>query len=634
MKTFNKLFKAAQELGFTKLWCYGKYALGLRSGHYRRVTPSRRSDYSGSPGLPPYQEFPQVSPGQKEIAIQGANEILEGAVRLFGAEPRPLDLALGASDLHWTDLERIPLDQDIKLIWEPARFGWAITLARAYAFSDDNAYAQDFWEKTLRFLEVHPPNLGRQWQSAQEVAIRLMVLVFCDRVFVNAPASTFKNRERLYQAIVEHARRIPPTLVYARAQNNNHLLSEAAGLYTAGLYLPDHPEASRWRELGWRWLNWGLQNQVSEFGTYTQHSANYHRLMLQVALYTNHLRRLAGEPGWPPLTSDRLRSAVRWLWALTDPKTGNAPNLGANDSAYPFPLSSLPYGDFRPVIDAAGKAFLDQDIYQQNELVEMADWFDLQADAEPNNGQPQAVDMLRIDQAGGRAFIRTAQFTDRPSHADQLHVDLWWQGMNVALDPGTYQYNTPPPWQNALAKTSVHNTLVLDGHDQMLRAGRFLWLDWAQAEVIAHEMDKEGRLIRITAEHNGYRQQGALMQRTLTSTRSGWVVDDAVLPYNKQNSEPHQAQLTWQLPDWPWQFINDDLLHLEGLTFDIHLQIEGAYQVNLYRAGQQLQGTLQADPNWGWIAPHYGARAPSLTLIAESTGKLPRHFRSTWQFLD
>jgi len=60
-------------------------------------------------------------------------------------------------------------------------------------------------------------------------------------------------------------------------------------------------------------------------------------------------------------------------------------------------------------------------------------------------------------------------------------------GLNVAHDPGTYLYNAAPPWDNALAGSDVHNTVTVDGGDQMLRAGRFLYLDWAQAQVVQGE---------------------------------------------------------------------------------------------------------------------------------------------------
>jgi hypothetical protein len=587
--------------------------------------------FSGEPGLPPFKGFPPISSAHLEQLISEADQIRNGIVTIFGTCQVSLDLKSGASKRHWTELEKNPPGKDIKFIWEPARFGWAITLARAYAHSGNDVYAQDFWVKTLTFLEAHPPNLGRQWQSAQEVAIRLMVFVFCDRVFANAPSSTPERRRRLWGAIAEHATRIPPTMVYARAQNNNHLLSEAGGLYTAGIYLASHPQAKKWRKLGWQWINWALQNQISEFGTYVQHSTNYHRLMLQLALYADHLRRLVKET-WPPETLKRLQAATNWLWALTDPESGLIPNLGANDSAYIFPLTQYPLEDYRPVVDAAGKAFLGMDIYQQSELSEMADWFEIDPALPTDQMQPHAPDMLRVSKKEGKGFLHTAYYTDRPSHADQLHVDLWWQGTNVAMDPGTYQYNGTPPWDNALVTARVHNTITMDGQDQMTQAGRFLWLDWAQSEIIAHESDDLGGLVRVTAEHDGFRKLGARHQRTLKSIESGWDVEDIVLPIGKPDGKIHQAQLTWLLPDWKWELEACNQVRVTGQGFSFTLQIDGVLKLNLFRGGERLLGEIEPHPTWGWVSPAYGDKAPALMVKAEKTGTLPIRMKSIWRF--
>ena len=351
MNAIIKATKIIRDLGLPKLLQFAAYQMGLRSGAIHRATPHQRSDYADPPSLPPYMAFPKITPSELQEILLEADEIRHGKVRLFGGPPIPLELDAGASDQHWTMLVRQKTETDIKLIWEPGRFGWGITLARAYAFNGNPAYAQDFWEKCHYFLEEHPPNLGRQWESAQEVAIRLLALIFCDRVFANTPVTDKKDRQRLWQAIAEHAQRIPPTLAYARAQNNNHLLSEAAGLFAAGCYLTDHSRAKEWQQTGWRWLNWGFQNQISPSGTYIQHSVNYHRLMLQIALFIDHLRRESGWAPWPPMTLEKLGAATRWLWALTDPITGRTPNLGANDSAYILPLTCLPQEDYRPVVD-------------------------------------------------------------------------------------------------------------------------------------------------------------------------------------------------------------------------------------------------------------------------------------------
>lgn len=631
MNAVEKTIKALHNLGWRKLWFYALYRVGLRTGHYRRVTPASPDPDQGKPALAPYATFPSIPSDQIEQTLTQADEILRGQYRPFGGELHDLDLHAGAANQHWSILERKPPTVDIKWLWEPGRFGWAITLARAYAFSGNPAYARDFWLKTTAFLQAHPPNCGRQWQSAQEVAIRLMALVFCDRVFAAGQDAPAQDRRRLWQAVAEHARRIPPTLVYARAQNNNHLLTEAAGLYTAGTYLQDHPQSPRWRQLGLRWLNWCFQQQVDEFGTYTQHSANYHRLMLQTALFADHCRRSTGAPDWPLASRANLAAASRWLWALTDPHTGRVPNLGANDGAYLFPLTVQDFTDFRPVVDAAAKAFLNQDIYQDPDLSEMACWFDLQAEAPNTSQQPQAPDMLRLDSSQGRAFIHTAHFKDRPSHADQLHVDLWWRGVNIACDPGTFQYNAPPPWDNPLAAGFVHNTLTLDGRDQMARASRFLWLDWAQSEILAHEVDDGGMMLRVTAEHDGYRRLGVLHQRTLLRQSGGWRVRDALIPCGESDGRQHTARLAWNLPDWDWQFSATNLLHVSGLQFSFDLQVEGADHMFLVRAGETLHGDLVPEPTWGWVSPRYGSKQPALLLIARVTRALPLTIESIFK---
>jgi hypothetical protein len=632
LNPLTKLFKSLTQLGLTKMSLFGRYQLGLRTGHYRRVTPSERSGPVSAPTLAPIAAFPDVPTAQADLALTEADEILRGKVRLFGTDPVPLDLDAGASPLHWSKLERIPAEKDLKLIWEPGRFGWAITLARAYAFSGETAYAKAFWENTLHFLDAHPPNLGRQWQSAQEVALRLMALVFCDQVLVTSPESTPERRQRLWQAVAEHARRIPPTLVYARAQNNNHLLSEAAGLYTAGLYLGNHPEAVQWRHLGWRWLNWGFLNQIEEFGTYVQQSVTYHRLMLQLALFTDALRREAGEEDWPEATYRRLAGATRWLRALTDLESGRVPNLGANDGAYIFPLASQPFDDFRPVVGAAARAFLDESIPEFDAQGEMAAWFGLEDHPPTAEHQPQAFDNLRVNSCEGRAFLHTAHFTDRPSHADQLHVDLWWRGVNVAQDAGTYSYNAPKPWDNALADTMTHNTLMLDGREQMQRAGRFLWLDWAQAEILAYEMDDEGPILQLVGEHDGYRRQGALHQRLLEATDAGWCVTDQVLSYGELNFRAHNATVHWLLPDWPWDLLTPNQLQLTGPDFGFTLTLSGVGPLSIVRAGERLLGDVQPEPTWGWTSPTYTVKQPALSVIASVNGQLPLRIVSDWAF--
>ena len=151
---------------------------------------------------------------------------------MFGSELVPLQLTFNEPLNYWTEYETgkspIPYSlfpiHDIKFIWEPARFGWAFTLGRAYHVTQNEKYAEAFWKYFETFSDGNPPYFGPHWMNGQEIAIRLMALVWCAQVFDKTQSE--KRNQQLIQSITDHALRIPPTLIYARSQNNNHLVVE------------------------------------------------------------------------------------------------------------------------------------------------------------------------------------------------------------------------------------------------------------------------------------------------------------------------------------------------------------------------------------------------------------------------
>ncbi len=658
LKRLLLAFKALHQLGPSQLALFGLYQLGLRTGHYRRLTPgifqpasATHNTFALHPALS-NAHWP-LKPGTSTACIDEADEIVNGQVRLFGSAPVSLVLAPPAPLRHWTEYEKTLPGEDIKFTWEPARFGWAFILARAYHFTHNERYPAAFWQFTETFLDANPPNLGPHWSSAQEVALRLLAFTFAAQVFGPSEHTTPARLTRLGQAIAAHAKRIPPTLVYARSQNNNHLISEALGLYTAAAALPGHPSAHYWRKLGWKWLNHALQTQISSNGTYAQHSANYHRLVLQAALWAASVQaaNFSDQP-FPELTRQRLAAATNWLLSLIDKPSGRLPNLGPNDGAYILPLASLPFADYRPVLQAAALAFLGQRPFPPGPWDEMAQWLPANPQGTHADGASAAANLPGVIRTPHSwAYLRAERFTSRPGHADQLNVDLWWRGINIAQDPGTYRYNASPPWDNTLVQASVHNTLTIDNLDQMTRSGRFLYLDWAQAEITGQESDPDGTWQRITARHNGYRRLGLTHQRSLTAlTGDGWQILDQVLPASPaegQGQRSHTLRLHWLLPDWQWE-IEEQPQHIRlrilsphgwiNLTIAIPNQADHknsqhpALSTRLIRSGAILHGPGPANPIQGWTSPTYGDRIPALALVIDLSTFAPASILTTFSF--
>lgn len=647
MATYGKktllYLKAFHQLGWRFISPYLNYQIQRRLGVLKRKTPlvsyEQAAKNAGKMQLPvfplPNLGYFRALLGEQSLDLMAqAQEILEGQVRLFGGPAQDLELCLPGELSHWTAHTSSQYDgQDIKIIWEPGRFGWATTLARAYLFSGKEDIARCFWTQTEKFLKANPPNLGPHWASGQEVALRLIALTFSAGIFLKSPHTTPTRISLLKGAVAAHAARILPTLAYARAQNNNHLISEAVGLYTAAVVLPGHPEAAKWKQTGWHWLHNAIQNQITPSGEYTQHSTNYHRLMLQAALFVKRVAENQYEH-FPEESCLRLAAASHWLLAILDQNSGGVPNLGGNDGAYILPLTTQPYADFRPVVQAACQAFLNQHPLPPGPGDEMTLWLG----GKPMHEAPRLPEpeVLRLSGNHSWGYLRAARFEHRPAHADQNHFDLWWRGLNIAQDPGVYLYNGSPPWHNSLDSSMVHNTVTIDQHEQMTKASQFLWLDWAQAEVLDTSEDERGRLNWAVVQHDGYRRLKLFHRRTVAVEGNNWIVRDQIVPEDEKASglAHRDIRLHWLLPDWPWSFSNG-ILRLDSGQGDVVVQVRGgdaALRYSLVRAGEDLLEHKEAQPTRGWFSPTYNLKTPALSLAVNALVPPPFTLTTNFEF--
>ena len=620
MPDLSLALKALRELGPRPSMDILGYRLGLKTGWFRRQTPDpgRIQPVEFSP-LTFIADAALTAPPDRQT-LDRVEALIQGTVTIFGSVVQPLDFSVPGELGHWTQHESAQVaGRDVKFTWEPARFCWVADLVRAYRHSPDPRIPSFFADRLAAFMAANPPYRGPHWANGQEVGLRLMNIALACSVFgEQVPGAG--------PVLAVHAARIPPTLIYARAQRNNHLLSEAAALYTAGLALPGHPQAAHWLSLGRMWFCRGVLDQFSPDGEYMQQSVNYQRLALQLAVWVDAAARSTGSPLPDPCLS-RLAAGTQHLLAYCDRGTGAVPNLGANDGAYLFPLTDLPFADYRPVLQTAARSFLGAPAFPPGPWDQMSAWFD----------QPSEPDAPLFEPAGGtgvflphpdltsRASLRAAVFDHRPGHADQLHVDLWWRGLNLAADPGTFLYNAGPPWDNALAQAFFHNTLTVDGRDQMTRAGRFLYVDRAQANIVARSTTT------VTAEHDGYRALGIRHRRSLTAVPGGWQVDDLL---DGRSESCRTIRLHWLLPDLPWR-LEWTALHVQTphgwVRLTVRLPDTDGYVVSLVRGGVGLVGPAAA-PTAGWFSPTYGVRAPALSFSITFDSRLPARLQSAWEF--
>ncbi len=647
--------EAGRYLGWQWVFFRGRYALQQRLGLLERKTPARPweaippSSWLRDPSLataeafardwrehaPPFFFHPQQRmayrsrlaawSGGPHDPVSLAENIARGHFLYFSHTLQKVGFPPDWHKNPWTG-QRFPTERhwsrvsdfghgDIKVVWELSRFGFVYPLVRAYWRTGDERYPELFWRLVEDWRAQNPPNLGPNWKCGQETTFRVMAWIFGLYGFADAASTTPERVLMLAQMLAVSGERIAANLDYALSQQNNHGVSEGVGLWTLGLLFPQFRQAAAWRKRGRGVLERLGQELIYEDGSFVQHSVNYHRLMLHDYLWAMRLGQLHGRPLSSALYR-RVAQAGRWLYALLDASTGQVPLYGQNDGALILPLSNSDYLDFRPVVQAVYVLTSGRRVLAEGPWDEALLWLfgpeALQAPLQPEtqgNLQARIGGYHTLRSAQGFLFTRCATFRHRPGQADMLHVDLWWQGQNIALDAGTYSYNAPPPWHNALARTRYHNTVTVDERDQMERVGPFLWLPWLRAQVRKEVSSPRGEIQYWEGDHDGYHrlQYPATHRRAIVQfPGEGWLVIDDL---NSQAA--HAYRLHWLLADYPFHGPHPQ----QGLRLDTP---KGPYWV-LIQADQPVELALtraSSEGPEGWRAPYYQTRRPALALSA------------------
>jgi hypothetical protein len=283
-----------------------------------------------------------------------------------------------------------------------------------------------------------------------------------------------------------------------------------------------------------------------------------------------------------------------------------------------LPLSNCGIGDFRPALQAAAVVLQGRRRFEPGPWDEEAFWLTGRDPAELPG--PEAMDadfeapgagyyVLRDEESS--VFTRCGEYRFRPGQADLMHVDLSWRGRNVAIDPGTFSYNAPEPWANPLARTRFHNTVTVDGMDQMDKVGRFLWCPWPRAAATGISRDDAACFRVWQGYHDGFTRRRGVgrHQRAIVGFGSGrWLVLDRL-----RAPAAHRFRLHWLFPDVPhvWDAPNG------MLRLDLP---EGQFFVSSFSVpGNGWPSLVRADPDTprGWMAPTYQERSPALSFALE-----------------
>ncbi len=550
----NKIVNLARNMGWRYISFRARYEALRRSGLYK----------SKFPAAPPFKQYITLGAWKKQDAQfffgsresltlskdpqpelkEVYNNIKAGKFRLFNSLLTDLgkdyDWVTNPDSgfrydikKHWTEIADLSKEAgDIKFVWEKSRFSYLYDIIRYdYHYKED--CAAFVFSEINSWIKSNPVNCGPNYRCSQEMSLRVLNWTFALYYYRNSPSLTDEVFDQIQYAVYWHMHHVYRNIDFSRiAVRNNHAITETLALYLAGIFYPSLPGAAEWKKDGKKWFEEEIAYQIYEDGTFLQHSMNYHRIVVQLLTWGITLAEKNKEK-FDAIVYKQAASSLLFLRACMVKENGWLPNYGANDGALFFKLSNAHFRDYRPQLQALAAA-LRMDI--SVEACEDVRWYGIEKEAE----------IIRIEQdtysfpKGGYyimrerdtlTFIKCGGYKDRPSHADNLHIDIWYKGENILPDAGSYKYNTDAGTVRYFSGTQSHNTVMLDDNDQMLKGGRFIWYYWSQG--MGATLKEEDRSFVFTGAviAFGHLKRNVIHQRTIIKQRGQpvWQVKDEIM---------------------------------------------------------------------------------------------------------
>ncbi|MDB5754708.1 MAG: hypothetical protein JWR56_1136 [Massilia sp.] len=601
----------------------------LSSGGAEPHAAARKSGVHGLPAL---------APGEREALLAAAGRVCAGHVTLFagrgfdvGVQPEwnrdPETGILGpAVFAGGIDVADRALVGDVRHLWELNRHLQLVRLAQGALASGEPVYLQTLAAQLRGWLEQCPPLTGPNWTSPLELGIRLVnwslawQLVGGDGSRIFAGADGQRLRAAWLHSIHAHCAYIERHLS-RHSSANNHLIGELAGLFIGASTWPCWNASKRWRALAAAELEQQAQAQYSRDGVNREQAFGYHVFSAELLLAAG----LAGQAWGQPFSRaywDSLWRDLRFLRSVRD-AGGHVPMVGDADDGMAFRLG--PDGEDRAVqLLALGDAVLMGKAGKAGEVGDSAGarWLlhilrGARHGPDPMGQAPEPETawafpdggylLFGADWGGPReikgmldcgplGYLGIAAH----GHADALALTLSVGGEECLVDPGTYSYWRERKWRDYFRGTSAHNTVRVDGLDQSVSGGRFMWLKKAGATI--ERMPRSPSDFDFRGSHDGYLRLADPV-RHVRSVRFDAAAATLVVRDELVAGKPHRLEQFWHFAPGLDLQLGSTGLNVRGRAFELRLQVSGADLVMELVRGCE-------NPPLGWYSRSYESKQP------------------------
>lgn len=535
---------------------------------------------------------------------------------------------------------------DIKYLWEPNRHLHLVTLAQAYYLTGSSKYLDGVRDQIMGWLDQCPYLKGPNWTSSLELAIRLinwslvwsLIGGYDSQAFSGAKGERFRDAWLL--SIFQHQHFVRGHFSKFSSANN-HLIGEAAGLFVAATTWPFWRESEHWAAVAKGILEEETLKQNAPDGVNLEQTTAYQQFVADFLL----LSGMAGRANGVEFSASywaRLEKMMEFLASVMD-SGGNVPMIGDADDGYVVKLSQEGrFCPFRSLL-ATGAILFDRADFKAaaGGIDDKTLWllgeegrarFD---ELEAATESPVAIGQSFAD--GGYFILGSDWGTGHEvkavvdvgplgylsiaahGHADALSLTLSVGGIEILVDPGTYAYHTQKKWRDYFRGTSAHNTIRVDGQDQSVIGGNFMWMAHAQARCLA--FDAEQSLDRLVGEHDGYRR----LPDPVTHTRE--------LDYHKPErifrivdkldcASSHHVEQFWHFAEGVSVLIEGNRICCQREGVQVSLELDKQFKnVRLVKGDEDLP--------LGWISRRFDIKEPSPTVVCSTRISSTTTFETT-----
>lgn len=549
------------------------------------------------------------------------------------------------------DYRQEALVGDIKYLWEPSRHLELVTLAQAWALGGGERFAAGCMRLLDSWFEQNPYPLGPHWTSSLEHGVRLVNWACAWQLLGHDAAPLFRTeagarfKARWLEAIYRHCHFI--TGHSSRFSSaNNHLLGELMGLLVGSVVWPHWPESTRWRALAREQFEAEALRQTAADGVNREQAFWYHHEVADMMMICGLALRANGDDFGADYWQ-RLEAMLGFIAAIMDVE-GQVPAVGDADDATMTRLDPAPgFSPYRSLLVSGAVLFARADFKRKAGAFDdrnrwlfgsagEAAWNTLAggSSAEPADrafpeggywvfgraaGTPREIRCV-VD-AGPLGYLSIAAH----GHADALAFTLSAGGEELFIDPGTFAYHTQKVWRDYFRGTSAHNTVRVDGVDQSLIGGNFLWL--AKARARCEVWASEAGVARFVGSHDGY----ARLSDPLTHRREFLFDRQAAVLTIRDHlvcAGRHEVELFLHCPDTARVTLEGGIATVERSRVRATVRLAAPGFIGRVARGE-------VSPPLGWLSRRFDERHASPTLVwrGEITGAATLETRIDLLFL-